>query len=115
MYGFALVAGVVLLLFGVRFRSRLELVHPATWRWLGTWKIRFPDGDVAEAALPEFIWSGMYRSLNDDQLNLLARRVKVVTVALAVALIVLAVQPSFTDRVEPSSCIKGAGIVLLAK
>jgi hypothetical protein len=60
-----------------RLRSRLEAHHPGTWRWLGEWKFRWPDGEVQEAALPEFLWSNMYRSLEDPELNRFAFHVKV--------------------------------------
>lgn len=79
------------LVVGSKVRGHIEERHPDTWKWLGEWKIRWPDGDVQDAALPEYLWSGQYKSLNDTQLNRLALRVKLATacaVATTLALVV---------------------------
>jgi len=62
-----------------RVRAHLEEHHPGNWKWLGEWKIRWPDGEVQDAALPEYLWSGQYKSLNDSLLNRLALRAKLTT------------------------------------
>lgn len=80
----AVAGGVGLLLSTGRFQDRIQTSHAATWQWLGTWKFRAIDSEPAEAALPEFIWTGMYKQLDDIVLNELATRIKITTV-LAVA------------------------------
>jgi hypothetical protein len=72
--GFGLASLCVSIVTSTRFRQRLETLHPATWRWMGTWKFRAIDCDPAEAAIGEFIWSGMYKSLDDPVLDGLVRR-----------------------------------------
>jgi hypothetical protein len=77
-----------------RVRAHLEEQHPDTWKWLGEWKIRWPDGEVQDAALPEYLWSGQYKSLNDPLLNSLVLRAKLTTafsVAIALALVLQSV------------------------
>ena len=78
-----------------RVRERLETSHPGTWRWLGQWEIRWPDGEVQEAALPEFLWSGMYRALEDPQLNRAALHAKLAGVACLVTTLALIALSSF--------------------
>ena len=73
-----------------RVRGHLEDNHPGTWRWLGEWKIRSPDGEVQDAALPEYLWSGQYKALKDSVLNRLALRAKLTT-ASSVALTLILV------------------------
>lgn len=69
-----------------RFQGRMQTSHAATWRWLTTWKFRFIDSEPGEAAIPEFVWSGMYKNLNDNVLNRIAVRMKVLTVLAVVCL-----------------------------
>lgn len=102
----ALVAGLAsCLVLAGRVGAHLREHHAATWRWLGEWQTRWPDGEVQDAALPEYLWSGQYRALLDPQLDRLAFRAKLAaaaSIALALALILLSV---LFPGTQPFGCV----------
>lgn len=92
---------IVLSAASTRFQRRIEAAHAATWQWLGTWKFRAIDCEPQEAALPEFIWSGMYRSLEDPLLDRLAARIKIAVLLLTLGVGIVA----FVGWYRPSNTV----------
>jgi hypothetical protein len=70
-----LAAGSLLLIYHRYLRSR----HPGTWRELGSPSSLF--GAPMTRAARSFLWRGGHKQLNDGQLDRLAVRVKLTTLA----------------------------------